>query len=214
MMSRLPITAIAIHDPHRARTVSLAAAVLVGAILFSTGAFGSWAGIVVVGLLMAVVEEDLRRWRIPNRITFPGFVAALLHAAWLAGFDGLLSAFAGAGLALAVLAIPFAMGWLGAGDVKAVMALGAFFGVSALPSLLWWITTVGGLLALCTLVAEGQCLDLLRRWCRSLELSLLTRETWYIRPAAGSTAAASLPFGVAIALGVAADRIWELTWIS
>lgn len=214
MMSHFHITAIAIHDPDRARTVSLTAAVLVGAILFSTGAFSSWAGIVVVGLLMAVVEEDLRRWRIPNRITFLGFAAALLHATWTAGFDGLLSALAGAGLALAVLAIPFAMGWLGAGDVKAVVALGTFFGVAAVPSLLWWITTLGGVLALGTLVADGQGLELLRRWRRSLELSLLTRSSWYIRPAAGSTAAASLPFGVAIALGVAADRIWGMTWIS
>ena len=213
-MSGHHATAIANRDSRTERGVSVAAAFLVGAILVSTSAFGSWTGILAVGLLMAVVEEDVRRGRIPNRITFLGFAAAVFHAAWMAGFDGLLSALAGATVGLAVLAIPFAMGWLGAGDVKAVMALGAFFGVSALPSLLWWITTVGGLLALCTLVAEGQCLDLLRRWYRSLELSLLTRETWYIRPAAGSTAAASLPFGVAIALGVAANRIWELTWIS
>jgi prepilin peptidase CpaA len=214
MTAQFPITAITIHDPQQARTVSLAAAVLVGAILFSTGAFSSWAGIVAVGLLMAVVEEDLRRGRIPNRITFLGFAAALLHATWMAGFDGLLSAFAGATVGLAVLAIPFAMGWLGAGDVKAMMALGAFFGVSALPSLLWWITVLGGLLALCTLIAEGQGLELLRRWRQSLELSLLTRSSWYIGPAAGSAAAASLPFGVAIALGVAADRMWGMTWIS
>ena len=214
MMSRVQITAIGIHDPQQAPTVPLAAAVLVGAILFSTGAFSTWTGMVVVGLLMAVVEEDLRRWRIPNRITFAGFAAALLHATWIAGFDGLLSALAGAGLALAVLAIPFTMGWLGAGDAKAVMALGAFFGVEALPGLLWWITTVGGALALSTLIADGQGLELLRRWRRSLELSLLTRKSWYIGPPAGSTAAASLPFGVAIALGVAADQTWGTTWIS
>ena len=214
MMSRVHITAIGIHDPQQARTVSLTAAVLMGAILFSTGAFSTWTGMVVVGLLMAVVEEDLRRWRIPNRITFAGFAAALLHATWMTGFDGLLSALAGAGLALAVLAIPFTMGWLGAGDAKAVMALGAFFGVEALPGLLWWITTVGGALALSTLIADGQGLELLRRWRRSLELSLLTRKSWYIGPPAGSTAAASLPFGVAIALGVAADQTWGMTWIS
>jgi Flp pilus assembly protein protease CpaA len=106
------------------------------------------------------------------------------------------------------------MGWLGAGDAKAVMALGAFFGVEALPGLLWWITTVGGALALGTLIADGQGLELLGRWRRSLELSLLTRRSWYIGPPAGSTAAASLPFGVAMALGVAADQTWGMTWIS
>ena len=213
-MSQPRSTAITIHESQQERSVSVAAAVLVGAILFSTGAFGSWAGIAAVGLLMAVVEEDVRHRRIPNRITFLGFAAAVFHAAWLAGFDGLLSALAGAAIALAVLAIPFAMGWLGAGDVKAVMALGALFGASALPGLLWWITLVGGVLALCTLVAEGQGLGLLRRWHQSLELSLLTRRPWYVAPAAGSTAAAGLPFGVAIALGVAANQTWGITWIS
>jgi prepilin peptidase CpaA len=207
-------TAIATRDPQQDGRVSLAAAVLVGAILFSTGAFSGWTGIVAVGLLMAVVEEDVRHQLIPNRITFLGFAAALLHAAWMAGFDGLFSALAGAAVGLAVLAIPFAMGWLGAGDVKAVMALGAFFGVSSLPSLLWWVTVSGGALALCTLVAEGQGRDLLRRWRQSLELSLFTRRPWYVAPAAGTTAAAGLPFGVAIALGVAADQMWGLTWIS
>jgi prepilin peptidase CpaA len=210
---RAPI-AIAIRDPHQDGRVSLTTAVLLGAILFSTGAFSSWAGIVAVGLLMAVVEEDVRHRRIPNRITFLGFAAAVLHATWMAGSDGLSSALAGASVGLAFLAIPFAMGWLGAGDVKAMMALGAFFGVSSLPSLLWWVTVSGGALALCTLVAEGQGRDLLRRWHRSLELSLFTRRPWYVAPAAGTTAAAGLPFGVAIALGVAADQIWGLTWIS
>jgi prepilin peptidase CpaA len=207
-------TAIATHDLRQDHAVALAAAVLTGAMLFSTGAFGSWAGIVAVGLVMAVVEEDVRGRRIPNRITFFGFAAALLHAAWTAGLDGLLSAFAGAALGLAVLAVPFAMRWLGAGDVKAVMALGAFFGVSALPSLLWWITVLGGLLAVCTLIVEGAGLASLRRWRRSLELSVFQRRPCYIGPARGSTAAAGLPFGVAIALGVTAHQIWGLTWIS
>lgn len=213
-MSGHHATAIANRDSRTERGVSVAAAFLVGAILVSTGAFGSWTGILAVGLLMAVVEEDVRRGRIPNRITFLGFAAAVFHAAWMAGFDGLLSALAGAAVGLAVLAIPFAMGWLGAGDVKAVMALGAFFGVSALPSLLWWVTMLGGVFALFTLAIEGELLEVGRRWRRSLELSLIARRPWYVAPAAGSTAAAGLPFGIAIALGVAASQVWGMTWIS
>ncbi len=213
-MSQTRSTAIATHDSRRDCSVSLAAAVLTGAILFSTGAFGSWTGIAIVGLLMAVVEEDVRHRRIPNRITFPGFAAAIFHGTWLAGFDGLFFALAGAAVALAVLAVPFALRWLGAGDVKALMALGALFGASALPGLLWWISMVGGALALGTLVAERQGMDLLRRWLRSLELSLLSRRPCYVGPAPGSAAAAGLPFGVAVALGVAAHQTWGMTWIS
>jgi prepilin peptidase CpaA len=193
--------------------VSTAAAVLAGAALFSTRAFVTGPEIIAAGLLMVVVEEDLRERRIPNRITFFGLAAAILHATWTAGLGGLLSALAGAGVGLAVLAVPFAMRWMGAGDVKAVMALGAFFGVAALPGLLWWITIVGGTFALCTILSrEGLC-DLARRWAGSLMLTALRRRPHYFAPAAGSAAATGIPFGVAIALGVAAHQAGGSTWL-
>ncbi len=196
------------------RLVSTAAAVLAGAALFSTGAFVTGPEIIAAGLLMVVVEEDIRQRRIPNRITFFGLAAAILHATWTAGLVGLFSALAGAGLGLAVLAVPFAMRWMGAGDVKAVMALGAFFGVAALPGLLWWITMVGGAFALCTILSrEGLC-DVARRWAGSLMLTAFERRPRYLAPAAGSTPATGIPFGVAIALGVAAYQAGGSTWIS
>jgi prepilin peptidase CpaA len=196
------------------RLISTSAGVLAGIALFATGTFASWAGVVVVGLLMAVVEEDVRHHRIPNRITFFGFAAALLHATWTAGPSGLLAAFAGAAAGLAVLALPFAMRWVGAGDVKAVMALGAFFGFDAMPALLWWITVVGGALALLTLLARGGLLEVARRWAGSVLLTLFDSRPRYLVPVAGSTAATGIPFGVAIALGVAAYQNWGTTWIS
>jgi prepilin peptidase CpaA len=192
----------------------VAAAALAGGALFGTGAFGSAAGVALVGLLMAAVAEDVRRRRIPNLLTLPGLAAALVYSGWTAGAAGLLSALAGAGAALAVLAVPFAMRWLGAGDVKAVMALGAFFGADALPSLLFWSTLFGGVFALATLIADDGGRDLLRRWRGALALSALSRRLVYIGPRPGSAAAAGLPFGVALALGVAAHGIWGLTWLS
>jgi prepilin peptidase CpaA len=193
--------------------VSTAAAVLAGAALFSTGAFVDWPEIAVVGLLMVVVEEDVQRQRIPNRITFLGFAAAVLHATWTAGLAGLLSALAGAGVGLAVLALPFAAGWMGAGDVKAVMALGAFFGVAELPGLLCWMTLIGGAFALCTILSKEGLRDVAHRWTWSLLESGLLRRPRYFAPLAGSPAATGIPFGVAIALGVAAHQAGGSTWV-
>lgn len=195
------------------RMVSTAAAVLVGAALFSTGAFVTGPEIIAAGLLVLVVEEDVRQRRISNRITFFGLAAAVLYATWTAGLAGLLSALAGAGLGLAVLAVPFAMRWMGAGDVKTVMALGAFFGAAALPGLLWWITMVGGAFALCTILSKEGLLDVARRWAGSLMLTTLRQRPSYLAPAAGSAAATGIPFGVAIALGVAAHQAGGSTWI-
>lgn len=200
------------HPLESDRMVSTTAAVLSGAVLFSTGAFASWAGIGAVGLLMATVEEDVRGRRIPNRITGFGLAAAVLHACWTAGLGGLLTALGGAATALAVLALPFALRGMGAGDVKAAMALGAFFGASALLDLLAWSALAAGGFALLTLATQGGLLDLGRRLSRSLAGSVLTLRPHYIGPLAGSTAASGLPFGVALALGVAAHHTWSTTW--
>jgi prepilin peptidase CpaA len=195
------------------RLLSTTAAVLAGGALFSTGAFGSWTGAGAVGLLMATVEEDVRGRRIPNRLTGFGLAAALLHAGWTAGLGGLLPALAGATLGLAVLAFPFALRVVGAGDAKAAMALGAFFGPDALIGLLCWATEIGALMALATLAVEGGLGDLLRRWRWSLLLSGASGRFHYIGPAAGSTARAGLPFGVALAFGAAAQQTWGSSWI-
>ena len=198
----------------QARLLSTSAGVLAGLALFATGTFASWAGVVVVGLLMAVVEEDVRHHRIPNRLTFFGFGAALVYATWTAGLGGLLSAFAGAAAALAVLVVPFSMRWMGAGDVKAVMALCAFFGLEATPGLLWWITVVGGLFAVLELLTRGGIAEILRRWAGSFLMTRLHKRPHYLAPAADSTAASAMPFGVAIALGVAAYQNWGMSWIA
>jgi prepilin peptidase CpaA len=194
------------------RLVSTTAAVATGAVLFSTGAFGSWAGAGAVGLLMAGVEEDVRARRLPNRLTGFGLCAALLHAGVTAGTGGLLTALAGAAAGLAVLVLPFALRWLGAGDVKAAIALGAFFGPEALVSLLVWSSFVAAGFAVMTLAAQGGLADLARRWGRSLALTAVSGRLHYQAPAAGSAAASGLPFGLALALGVAAHHTWGSTW--
>lgn len=195
------------------RMVSTTAAVLSGALLFSTGAFGTWSGVGAVGLLMAAVEEDVRGRRIPNRITGFALAAAVLYAGGTAGLSGLLSAIAGAAAGLAVLALPFALRGLGAGDVKAAMALGAFFGAAELLELLVWSALAAGGFALLTLATQGGLADFVRRMTLSFAGSVATLRPQYFGPAAGSPAASGLPFGVALALGVAAHHTWSATWM-
>ncbi|HUU84223.1 MAG TPA: hypothetical protein VM243_12035, partial [Phycisphaerae bacterium] len=118
-----------------------------------------------------------------------------------------------AGAAFAVLFVPYCIGWLGAGDAKAVMALGAFWGPELLFPVLWWMILMGGLFAVALLVVQGGMVDLLRRWWSSLKLSVLTRRPTYVAPTAGATAAKGLPFAVAMALGATAYHLWGMPWI-
>ncbi len=130
--------------------------------------------------LFLVVEEDLRRRRIPNWLTFPGLGIALAAAAWTGGGSGLLAAVLGAGLALAIFFPLFLLRCMGAGDAKALMVLGALWGPEALLGGLWWMLVTGGLMALGVLLARGALWDVVRRWRLSLWTSVVVRQWTYI----------------------------------
>jgi prepilin peptidase CpaA len=97
-------------------------------------------------LLIACVC-DVTRFEIPDSLS----VAILLLAV---GFGLLVPAFAWGSHALAVIAmfavglLLFALGWMGGGDVKLLVAAAAWTGLAGLPVLLIGMALGGGLLAL------------------------------------------------------------------
>ena len=78
--------------------------------------------------LIAAVAWDVCVRQVPNWLTvallFGGLVARALSLGAIASLWGL----AGSALALALLLIPFARGWIGGGDVKLIAACGAWLG--------------------------------------------------------------------------------------
>lgn len=168
----------------------------------------AWAAV----FLFLVIEYDVRTLRIPNWLNFSALAIALASSALFGGLAGLGTALGGAGLAFMLLFPAFAMGWLGAGDVKAVMVLGALWGAPVLPGLLWWMVVAGGLLAIALLTLCGGLPDLVRRWGRTLATFFFTRQIIYFAPRPGTPAAAGLPFGVAMGLGIAAHQMWGVPW--
>jgi prepilin peptidase CpaA len=172
-----------------------------------------WAAV----FLFLAIEQDVRRLRIPNWLTYGSLVAALTYAAVAGGVDRLLQAAAGAGIALAVVFIPFALRWLGAGDAKAMMVLGALWGPDRVVPVLFWMFIAGGGMAIALVVLRGEGLDLCRRWGRSLWMTLSTRRVHYVPPAPGSAAGSGLPFAVAMGRRKRCDRrgmaMLEMVWV-
>jgi prepilin peptidase CpaA len=159
--------------------------------------------------LSLIVFEDVRRMRIPNALTFPALLVALVAAAATGGVPALVAAILGALAGLFLLLGPYALGWLGAGDVKAMLVVGALFGARAVPSLFLCMVLAGGSLALAYVILRGELPSLLMRWLLSAFTTLLTRRLYYAPAPRGSAAAAGLPFGIAMACGVIAYSIWE-----
>ena len=89
---------------------------------------------------------DLTVRRIPNWIIAFGLAGGLLLNAsqGFAQFSHSLLGFIGG---IAVFIVPFALGWMGAGDVKYFSVVGALLGVEWLPRVLFYSIVAAGVLA-------------------------------------------------------------------
>ena len=193
--------------------VALTVAALVSACFLLTGKEAPlpacwWAAV----FLFLAVERDVRERRIPNWLTMPAFGLSVVHAAWVGGLGGTGASLLGAGVALGILVFPYAVGWFGAGDVKAMMVLGALWGTGVVVSVITWAVLLGGVLALGWVAIRGGLPDLVGRVSSSLYVSAVSRKWTYAAPSPGTAAAGGIPFAVAIALGVSAYQQLGSPW--
>jgi len=197
----------------RSPTVSLAAAGLAAGGVLAAGTGGPrLTSLAAAAFLFLATHWDVGQRRIPNWLTFPAMALALAAHAAAAGLGGAGFALAGIAAGFAVLVLPYAAGFLGAGDVKASMAIGALLGASGVLAVLVWSAFLGGALGAALLFASGGFGELLRRWASALGLSLATRRFVYLPPPPDAPAARALPFGPVLAAGVAAAFAWGTPW--
>jgi len=155
--------------------------------------------------LFFAVESDVRSHRVPNLLTFPALLGALLVSPWLGATSGPAEAATGAALGFALLVGPYTIGGMGAGDVKALMALGAWLGPQAILGAAAWALLAAGGFGLILLALRGELVAFASRWGRNLFGTLSLRRLTYEPPPAGSAAAHGIPFAVALAIGLAAQ---------
>jgi prepilin peptidase CpaA len=158
--------------------------------------------VAVVLLGLTAVVFDVRSRRIPNLLTFGGAVLALLYAAQTGGASGLATA-AGGWVLGATLFFPFfAVGGMGAGDVKLVAALGAWLGPADTIPLVIFASIAGGVCALVVSLASGY----LREALSNVWLMLMHWRVAGLRPMPGLTLrdsqAPKLAYAIPITIGV------------
>jgi prepilin peptidase CpaA len=110
------------------------------------------AALVVAGVACLT---DLRSARIPNVLTFTAIAAALVYHAAAPGGLGLQAAGLGLLVGLLVFFPYFALGAMGAGDVKLMAALGSWLGWSAAISVALFGAVAGGVLAIVVSLRHG-----------------------------------------------------------
>ena len=87
---------------------------------------------------------DIRTRRIPNALILVGLILGLALTTFQGDFS---NAIAGAGLALALGIIPFALRALGGGDVKAAIVIGLFVGPTGIVKVVLITALCSGLYA-------------------------------------------------------------------
>ncbi|HVA26141.1 MAG TPA: prepilin peptidase [Chloroflexota bacterium] len=140
---------------------------------------------------------DLKHRRIANWLTFGAAGAALLARLVMGGPHILLDGVEGWAAGTALLLVPFALGWMGAGDVKLLAAFGAIGGLDFVVQSALYGCILGGLLAVFYLVYERKL------WF------VLTNLPIYILHPLGSVLQAKrrMPFGPALAAGAALSMV-------
>jgi prepilin peptidase CpaA len=145
---------------------------------------------------------DLWQRRIPNWLVLLAMAVGFLLNAWQ-GMPQLWQSVLGFGLGIGIFFIPFALGWMGAGDVKFLGAVGAVLGASWVPRVIFYSAIAGAVLALFSIVLTGMNLQVFKETRRDLALFVMSRGT--ILPGTVNEkerrGANTIPYGVAIGLG-------------
>ncbi len=156
-------------------------------------------GAFVCALLAAA--WDLRKGRIPNRLTYGWAVAALLLRAILFGWRGIGDGIAGGFASGAVFFLFFLVRAMGGGDVKLMAAVGCLAGVRhALPILLA-SAIAGGILAVGYMISYRRGLRTLRNLGALLRFHLLFGLRPHPEINVENPEAIRIPYAVAIAAG-------------
>lgn len=150
---------------------------------------------------LAFAWLDLRTRRIPNSMTLGTALVGLGFQWGYAGWAGLVNGLGGLAVGFGLLVLPYALGGVGAGDVKALAALGAWMTPVQTMYLFCYMALAGGGMALIMICWQGRLLDTLRR-CREWLLNRIFSHSYGISAAAPTGKSPRLPYGPALALGM------------
>jgi prepilin peptidase CpaA len=167
--------------------------------------------LILLVLLLIGTTTDLRQRKIYNWLTFPGMcLGCLWNALQFADHGaGLLFGLKGAVLAIALFFLPFALGGLGAGDIKLLGVVGAFGGWQFAVRAGLWSALAGGVIALTLLFADKAARRDSRSFFRGLAISLLYQGQLPEISAEQKNKGRRFPYSLAILLGTVAALFFK-----
>jgi len=153
-----------------------------------------------VVLVLGSVYSDLRWRKIPNCLTLPAIVLGLVLNFLDNSWTGLAFSFLGFSVGLALFFLPFALGGMGAGDVKFLSAIGAFLGAKAVFNVFLYACLAGGIIALYYIITQKRVKQTIKNLLLFFKYILFFR--W---PEIGAglfkNPVGHIPYGLAVGMG-------------
>jgi len=156
--------------------------------------------VILIFILIIAVVTDIISQRIPNWLTFPAMLAAVLQNTVSTGFSGFLFSAGGICVGVVVMILPYLMGGMGAGDAKLMGAVGGLLGPKGVFIAFLLTALIGGVYALVVLAFYGSIRETYLRYWLIFKTFFLTRKIIYVPPSEQERKP-RLRYGVAIALG-------------
>ena len=157
--------------------------------------------------------SDIKTRRIPNYLTLGCALAGLAYQLGFYGLKGLGNGFLGMGLGLVLLIFFYLRGGMGAGDVKALAALGAWLGPWQTFLLFIYMAISGGVILVVLLWWRGLLWGAFRQiWGSLVSWVLLRPHPSEPKSAASPALNPGVPYAVALAMGMAALCFSIISW--
>ncbi|REJ67268.1 MAG: prepilin peptidase [Planctomycetota bacterium] len=164
---------------------------------------------VTVTLVVAAVIDGLQL-KVPNWITFPMIASGWIYSTAAFGWEGLLWSLLGTVVGLALLMPAYAIGGMGAGDVKLLAGVGAWVWTTNTFYAFCLSAVIGGVIAVAMVVLRGV-------WHKHrAQFWMILHEIGTVRDPEQLAAIAAdrkssmmlLPYGIPIAIGTIAYFAW------
>jgi prepilin peptidase CpaA len=157
--------------------------------------------------LLLICLTDTHFSRIPNAASLILALAGIGHHLAASGPSGLLTAFWGLATGFSLLIVPYLLGGMGAGDVKALAALGALLGPGAIFQVFLYMGLVGGLMAVLHYAFNHDLKKKCVQGLNALRLVVYTQDVVDLKPEP-SLEKLRFPYAAAIAFGFFAYTSW------
>lgn len=159
------------------------------------------------GYLFLICATDTLYSKIPNVFTVALILIGLTTNIVISGLPGIGLSIMGLTVGLALLIVPFLMGGMGAGDVKALAALGALLGPGKTFQIFLYMGIIGGFLGLVFHLLSSDTRKELRHYAATLKNIYLTKDCNSLKTIeTGKTY--RFPYASAIAFGFFAFTFW------